>query len=91
MEFALKFALKVNFQNLTLLSTSIIIQLSYETWDPKDDTNWCCMLCSLACVEDTCMRMTTYHQNMYRGLMVMKVTVVPTVSYAVFVYQTGYI
>jgi hypothetical protein len=90
MEFALKFALKVNFQNLTLLSTSIIIQL-YETWDPKDDMNWCCMLCSLACAEETCVRMTAYKQNMYQGLMVIKVTVVPTVTYAVFVYQTGYI
>jgi len=64
MEFASKFVLKVNFQNLTLLSTSIIIQLLYETWDPKD-MNWCCMLCSLPCAEDTCVWMTTYNQNMY--------------------------
>ena len=59
MKFASKFVLKVNFQNLTLLSTSVIIQLLYETWDPKDDMNWCCMLCSLACAEETCVRMTT--------------------------------
>jgi hypothetical protein len=39
----MEFALKVNFQNLALLSTSIIIQLLYKTWDPKDDMNWCCV------------------------------------------------
>lgn len=36
----MEFALKVNFQNPTLLSTSMIKQLLYETWDPKDDMNW---------------------------------------------------
>jgi hypothetical protein len=91
MEFALKYALNVNFQNLTLLYTAIIIQLLYETWDPKDHMNWCYMLCSLACAEETCVRMTTYNQNIYRELMVIKVTVAPTGTYAVFVYQTGYI
>jgi hypothetical protein len=64
MELASKFVLKVNFQNHTLLSTSIITQLLYETWDTKD-MNWCCMSCSLACAEETCLRMTTYNQNMY--------------------------
>jgi len=87
----MEFALKVNFQNLTLLSTSIIIQLLYETWDPKDDMNWCCMLCSLAYAEETWVRMTTYNQNMYRELMVIKVIVVPTGEYAGFVHHTGYI
>jgi hypothetical protein len=87
----MQFAVKVNFQNLTLLSTSITIQLLYETCDPKDNMNWCCMLCSLACAEETCVRMTIYNQNMYQGLMVIKVIVVPTGMYAVFVHQTGYI
>ena len=46
MEFTLKCALKVNFQNLTLLSTSIIIQVKYETWDPKDDMNGAVFTCT---------------------------------------------
>jgi hypothetical protein len=86
----MEFAVKVNFQNLTLLSTSITIQLLYKTWDSKY-MNWCCMLCSLAYTVGTCMRMTTYNQNVYRGLMVIKAIVVPTGMYAVFVHQTGYI
>jgi hypothetical protein len=61
----MEFALNVNFQNCSLLSTSIILQSLHETWDPKDNMNWCCMLCSLEYAEDTCMRMTIYNQNMY--------------------------